>query len=261
MSTNADAGPDPRMSSQPETGSVAAVPTRRFMLVGALIVLLFVSLAGFTGYQVGRSGDAPVEGGADVGFSRDMQTHHNQAVQMALIIRDKTADPTLRAVAYDIATSQSQQAGQMYGWLAHWGLPATSPNQAMAWMTAGQHQPEDDAAGSRQGASPQTPATTSARPPTGSHGMPGMSGADETSPTAMGMATPEQLQSLKQATDIDAERQFLTLMIAHHKGGVQMAQAALRLASKPEVLNLARAIDTAQTVEITQLQQLLEARR
>ena len=75
------------------------------------------------------------------------------------------------------------------------------------------------------------------------------------------MATPAQLQSLQQATGVEAERQFLTMMIAHHKGGVQMAQAALRLATRPEVLTLARAIDTAQTAEITQLQQLLEDRR
>jgi uncharacterized protein (DUF305 family) len=110
--------------------------------------------------------------------------------------------------------------------------------------------------------------TTSTPEPAATHaGMPGMpdsagsSTPNNTSPEAMGMATPAQVQSLQQATGAEAERQFLTLMIAHHKGGVQMAQAALRLATRPEVLTLARAIDRAQTAEITQLQQLLEARR
>ncbi|EWT04074.1 hypothetical protein N864_16240 [Intrasporangium chromatireducens Q5-1] len=235
------------------------------MLVGALVVLVFVALAGFAGYQVGRSGDVPDEGGADVGFARDMQTHHNQAVHMALTIRDKTSDPTLRAVAYDIATSQSQQAGQLYGWLAHWGLPATSSDRPMAWMSAGQHLPEDAPAGSSAASSPPTVGGAGA---TGSQdGMPAMSGMPEkpasgqSGEMSMGMATTEQLKSLQRATGLQAERQFLTLMIAHHQGGVQMARAALRLATKPEVLTLARAIDTAQTAEIAQLQQLLEARR
>ncbi len=33
----------------------------------------------------------PIELGAVVaGFSRDMQTHHNQAVELSLIVRDRT---------------------------------------------------------------------------------------------------------------------------------------------------------------------------
>ncbi|MER7070605.1 DUF305 domain-containing protein [Terrabacter sp. NPDC000476] len=269
----------------PENASTAAPqsspdvtprPTGRIALLASLLILVFVGLAGFAGYQLGRAGDAPAEGSADVGFSRDMQTHHNQAVQMALVIRDKTSDPTLRAVAYDIATSQSQQAGQMYGWLAHWGLPATSPGRAMAWMSAGQHQPEDDPAEGPAATAHSPGATTSTGEPSGSHagmtGMPGTSGTSassgmagmtgaETGGPSMGRATPEQLKALQNASGLEAERQFLTLMIAHHKGGVQMAQAALRLATTPEVLTLARAIETTQTAEIKQLQQLLEARR
>ena len=262
-------GPDaPRLDTRRPTGRIA--------LLAVLLILLFVGLAGFAGYQLGRVSDAPAEGSADVGFARDMQTHHNQAVQMALVIRDKTTDPTLRAVAYDIATSQSQQAGQMYGWLAHWGLPATSPAGAMAWMSAGQHQPEDDPAEGPAATAHSPSARTSTGEPAGSHagmtgmtgmtgtsgssGMAGMTGA-ETGGPSMGMATPEQLKALQDASGLEAERQFLTLMIAHHKGGVQMSQAALRLATKPEVVTLARAIDTAQTAEIKQLQQLLEARQ
>ena len=42
--------------------------------------------------------------------------------------------------------------------------------------------------------------------------------------------------------------------------GDAMAKAALKLATRPEVLTLARAIDTAQTAEVIQLQQMLEAR-
>lgn len=273
MTVTKDADTGYLSTGTPEDASGSRAPTLRVLtgrvaLVGAVLVTVFVALAGFAGYQLGRAGDAPREGGADVGFARDMQAHHNQAVQMALIIRDKTADPTLRAVAYDIATSQSQQAGQMYGWLAHWGLPATSPDRPMAWMTAEHHQPEDGPSQDPTSGSDRPSGTTSTPEPSATHaGMPGMrdsassSTPNETAAGAMGMATPAQLQSLQQATGVEAERQFLTMMIAHHRVGVQMAQAALRLATEPEVLTLARAIDTAQTAEIKQLQQLLEARR
>ena len=68
------------------------------------------------------------------GFSRDMQTHHAQAVEMALLVRDRSTDEELRTVAYDILTSQQHQAGQMYGWLVQWGLPQTGSGEPMAWV-------------------------------------------------------------------------------------------------------------------------------
>lgn len=77
----------------------------------------------------------------------------------------------------------------------------------------------------------------------------------------MGLATPAQIQALRQASDRAAERQFLTLMIAHHRGGVAMAQAALDLAQRPEVHALAGAIHTTQQSEINQLEELLTQRQ
>ncbi|HET9021623.1 MAG TPA: DUF305 domain-containing protein, partial [Ornithinibacter sp.] len=81
------------------------------MLVGVLGTL----------WVVQARSSAPAEFGADAGFARDMQTHHAQAVEMAFLIRDRSGDEELRTVAYDIITSQQQQAGQMYGWLVQWG--------------------------------------------------------------------------------------------------------------------------------------------
>lgn len=201
----------------------------------AVVGLLLLALVGFGGYRLGAaSAGAPAEDGADVGFARDMQTHHNQAVHMAMVIRDKTSDPTLRTVAYDIATSQQQQSGQMYGWLVQWGLPQTASGEPMAWMSAEAH---GDAHSS----------TGDAAPPTDGMSMPGLASADE-------------IRALEQATGPDAERQFLTLMIRHHEGGVAMAEAALEMAERREVLGLAQSIVTAQTAEITLLERLLQER-
>ena len=57
---------------------------------------------------------------------------------MAFLVRDRTDDEELRTVAYDIITSQQQQAGQMYGWLVQWGLPQTGSRPPMAWVD-GEH--------------------------------------------------------------------------------------------------------------------------
>ena len=52
-----------------------------------------------------------------------MQVHHGQAVEMAMQIYRTTEDTELRTLAYDIATGQSAQRGEMFDWLVQWGLP------------------------------------------------------------------------------------------------------------------------------------------
>jgi uncharacterized protein (DUF305 family) len=195
-------------------------------LRGVLVALaaLLIGVLG-TLWVVQARSSAPAEFGADAGFARDMQTHHAQAVEMAFLIRDRSSDEELRTVAYDIITSQQQQAGQMYGWLVQWGLPQTGGRPPMAWV-GGQH------------------AATHAQ---AFGSMPGM-------------ATAAQLDELRAATGVEAERIFLRLMIAHHEGGVAMANAAVADARTTEVRTLAAAIAAAQTSEIALLQGLLDAR-
>lgn len=73
-----------------------------------------------------------------------------------------------------------------------------------------------------------------------------------------GMATPEQLNQLRGLEDIAADGLFLELMIAHHRGGVAMAEAALTKAKEPQVLTLAQSIIDAQMSEIALMQSLLQ---
>jgi uncharacterized protein (DUF305 family) len=206
-----------------EVGPAPQHPGRGRLLLTALAALL-VGVVG-TLWVVQARSSPPTDFGADAGFARDMQTHHAQAVEMALLVRDRTTDEEVRTVAYDIVTSQQQQAGQMYGWLVQWGLPQTGSRPPMAWV-GGEHAAAHAA-------------------------------ADGTMP---GMATPAQLAELQAAQGIEAERVFLRLMIAHHTGGVAMAQAAVADARTPEVRTLASAIVTAQTSEIQLLQRMLAAR-
>ena len=185
------------------------------LLVGVLATLWVV--------QVRTS--PPSEFGADAGFSRDMQTHHQQAVEMSLLVRDRTSDEEIRTVAYDILTSQQQQAGQMYGWLVAWGLPQTSSRPPMAWV-GGEHAAAHTDADGRM----------------------------------VGMVSPEQMDALEAADGVEAERLFLRLMIDHHEGGVAMADAAVDGARTDEVRTLAGAISRAQTTEIELLERMLAER-
>lgn len=183
------------------------------LVVGVLATLLVVRATGET---------SVLDTGADAGFARDMQTHHRQAVEMAFLVRDRTEDPEVRTLAFDIITSQQQQAGQMYGWLVQWGLPQTGPREPMAWV-GGDH----------------------------GHGEGG---------TMPGMATDEQLDELRAAEGVEAERIFLELMTEHHRGGVDMARAALADARTDEVLTLAGAIERAQATEIDLMERMLAER-
>jgi uncharacterized protein (DUF305 family) len=173
-----------------------------------------------------RGPSTPGDRSPEAGFARDMQVHHDQAVQMAFVIRDETSDPTLRAIAFDIITTQQQQSGQMAAWLQSWGLSPTGTAPPMTWMEG--H--------------------------TG-HGAPGSAPTPGVMP---GMATAAQLAELESADGVRAERLFLTLMIAHHRGGVLMADAVLTTTEQPQVRRLATAIASSQRAEIEQMTELLD---
>jgi uncharacterized protein (DUF305 family) len=170
---------------------------------------------------------SPREGSAEAGFARDMATHHAQAVEMAFVIRDKSVDETLRALAYDIIVTQSTQRGVFMGWLQEWGLPQASTTPRMAWMP-GHAQTERGAAG-------------------------GIS-------LMHGMASDDELRRLRAAQGSDAEILFLQLMIRHHEGGVIMARAVEGLSRHTDIVGIARSIDSGQRVEIAAMTEMLAKR-
>ena len=210
------------------------------LIIAASVAAALVVVAAFAaGSLSAPTVTAPSTTSAEAGFARDMQTHHNQAVEMSFLIRDRTDDEEVRLLAYDIANSQSQQAGQMNGWLTVWNLPQTAPEPSMTWMS----RPALSGV-SHEGMSDMGTGDTSHEP-----GSP-----------MPGMATAEQLASLTAATGVEAERQYLTLMIAHHRGGVEMAQALLDRSRNPLVTDLATGMVMVQDKEILYMQQLLDAR-
>jgi uncharacterized protein (DUF305 family) len=120
------------------TGRAGPLRTALLAVIAVGLVLVGGGLAVALG--IGRdAGTAdPTTDSVDAGFSRDMAQHHLQGVEMANVALERSTDPEVRQLAFDISSTQTNQVGQMEGWLALWGLPP-SGGDAMAWMTAGGH--------------------------------------------------------------------------------------------------------------------------
>lgn len=227
--------------------SSSRIGTGLSVFIATVIALVLVASSLIIGRVTATPDPVPTTLSAEAGFARDMQIHHEQAVEMSMIVREQSADPAIRLLGYDIATSQGQQAGQMFGWLAIWGLPQASPEPAMTWM----HRPIPGADGSH------------AEHAAASRGASGSGSGSESQepPEAMpGLATRAQLEQLREATGPDADRLFLRLMIAHHEGGVEMSEAIVQRSSHPAVTDLANSMIAAQRSEIQLMQDLLAER-
>ena len=76
----------------------------------------------------------PDSSSVDAGFARDMIVHHDQGVLMAHYAEQNTTDHEIEVMAYDIGYTQTDQIGQMQGWLSLWDLPDSSTAPRMGWM-------------------------------------------------------------------------------------------------------------------------------
>ncbi|MFB7496734.1 DUF305 domain-containing protein [Streptomyces sp. NPDC056161] len=167
----------------------------------------------------------PTAGSADAGFARDMAVHHQQAVEMAYVVRDRTANEDVRRLAYDIAQTQANQRGMLLGWLDLWKLPVTSPDGYMIWMPMDHmdHQLQDGSL------------------------MPGM-------------ATNTEIAQLGRLKGEQAEILYLQLMYEHHKGGIDMARACAQQCAVPQEKQLAQGMVDAQQSEMQVMTDLLRER-
>ncbi|NKX53932.1 DUF305 domain-containing protein [Arthrobacter mobilis] len=157
---------------------------------------------------------------ADVMFAQMMIPHHQQAIQMSDIMLAKEGiDPRVTELAERIKAAQAPEIKTMQGWLAAWDSPAPDP---------------------------------------GGHDMGGAHGEDMGGGMS-GMLNQDELNRLEGAEGSDAAELFLTQMIAHHEGAVQMAGQQARNGSNPEAVALAKAIVEDQKAEIREMEDLLAA--
>lgn len=194
--------------------SVVEVIRRNWVAVALLAVIVL----GVVVFAVQWWPRTPGTDSAEAGFSRDMSAHHGQAVQMAMIIRDRTQDEQLFYLCTDILLAQQNEIGMMTGWLQAWDLDVSGTGEQMAWM-----------------------------------GMP-------TEGLMPGMATQDQIAQLESLPVDQAEVLFLQLMIRHHQGGVEMAEAYLDRGDNDVVTAFAEQVIRNQSAEIDTMNSMLESR-
>lgn len=198
------------------------------------IVLLVVTAAvlmGAIGFVVGEQRGKGSNNSADVGFLQDMRIHHEQAVNLGLIYLDASSveapdgeqpSPsrgTLRLIAREIIVNQSNESGRMVQLLRQFGANETNESDQV------------------------------------------MAWMDEPTPLAQmpGYASDEQLVALRNARGSEADALFAELMIAHHEGGVHMAEHVAMHGANDEVVAMAESMARAQKGEINEMKMLLAA--
>ena len=208
----------------PAGGRTGLLRAALFAVIAVGLLVLGGALAVALG--IGRQDQAtPGADSVDAGFSRDMAIHHLQGVEMANVALDRSEDPAVRQLAFDISSTQTNQTGRMQGWLSLWGVPPTG-GERMAWMAGDgghSHVLTDDGR------------------------MPGM-------------ATEAELAELRSLSGTDFDVEFLRLMIRHHQGGFDMAEYAAENAELPAVARLARTIAETQSAETGTMTDMLAAR-
>ncbi len=208
----------------------------RPFLLAALLPWLLIAMTGCGGDDTARPVLSDTEHSAtDVAFAGDMLQHHAQALAMVDLTLGRDLDPEVATLAEQIRDAQAPEIEQLTDWLVSWDepVPATvrdhslaghgdqSPSEAMAELeeTDGDHG--------------------------GDHGsMPGM-------------LTSDDLATLEEADDEAFGVLWLELMIAHHEGAVEMAQAQQAAGTFRPVVELAEEIERSQTVEIETMRGLL----
>ncbi|GIJ77246.1 Uncharacterized conserved protein, DUF305 family [Micromonospora phaseoli] len=165
------------------------------------------------------SGESAASNATDVMFAQMMIPHHQQAVEMSDLAATRASDPQVEQLAVQIKDAQAPEITQLRHWLTQWGAPMPGAD------------------GDGHGTIHSTPEMD--------HEMPGMmSDAD--------------MAKLAAASGTEFDRQFLTMMIAHHEGAITMGEEEAAEGANPEARALAQRIITTQRAEIDTMKKILD---
>jgi uncharacterized protein (DUF305 family) len=185
----------------------------RALVLGAALAFLGFAVAIFLGRD-----QSPGPDSVDVGFTQDMISHHEQALEMAQFELVNGTDPTVLSFAREILIFQSKEIGSMERLLADWNTTRGDPaRNAMTWM--GMTTPVDQMSG---------------------------------------MATKDELGALRSAKGTAADALFLELMARHHRGGMHMSAYAADNATTGEARDFAAIVGRNQAIEVNEYGQTAE---
>ena len=158
---------------------------------------------------------------ADIQFMTGMISHHAQAIVMANMAPTHGASASVQTLCARIINAQNDEIALMQNWLRDRNQPVPEARPVpMKMMMNGQMMEML---------------------------MPGM-------------LTPEQMKRLDAASGQEFDRLFLTGMIQHHQGAVQMVQqlfATPGAGQDEHVFKFANAVQVDQNTEIRRMQQML----
>lgn len=172
------------------------------------------------GYFVGvRTTQVPANA-VDIGFLQDMSDHHDQAVRMSQRVSREAADPIVRKMAGEIVIFQRYELGQMATLLQNHGAAPADYDEDRTTMAW----------------------------------------MDMTTPlrTMPGMASDAEIAHLDELTGPALDKEWLRLMINHHRGGAHMSEYAETRAADPAVVALAKLMAKNQTIEVVEYQGVLD---
>lgn len=159
---------------------------QRILSLATPLVALALVLTACGDSDSGEAGASTAHNDQDVAFATDMIPHHAQAVEMADLAADRADSQEVKDLAQDISAAQGPEIEQLSSWLDAWGEEVPEARS-----------------GDREGMD---------------HGDMGVT---EDMP---GMMSSQEMDELTTASGTEFDQLFLTLMIAHHQGAIQMAQ-------------------------------------
>jgi uncharacterized protein (DUF305 family) len=158
---------------------------------------------------------------ADIRFMSSMIHHHAQAIVMAKMAATHGASDAIMRLTQRITNAQTDEIALMSRWLADRNQPVPEPNPAGETMQMG--------------------------------------GMTHTK-LMPGMLSEQQMKQLDAAQGREFDRLFLTFMIQHHRGAVEMVQELLShrgAANDETVFKFAADVNVDQTTEINRMLEML----
>ena len=165
---------------------------------------------------------------ADVAFASEMLQHHAQALSMVDLTMGRPLDPEVAELAEQVRAAQAPEIETFSDWLTEWDeeIPETMRDHSNAGHDTGDMGDVGDS----------------------------MEGMDADMP---GMMSVEDMNGLQDAADDEFQTMWLEMMVEHHAGAVEMAQAQTDDGQYQPAIDLAEDIIASQTAEIETMEGLL----
>ncbi|MBA0126867.1 DUF305 domain-containing protein [Haloechinothrix sp. YIM 98757] len=149
---------------------------------------------------------------ADVAFATEMMPHHEQAVEMADLVPDRSDSQELIELAEEIRQGQEPEIEALTTMLERWGESVP------------------------------------------------VSGDGHTDHEMSGMMSEEDMAMLERSDGAEFDRMWMEIMVEHHEGAIDMANAQLAEGTSPEASELAEDIIEVQEAEIDTMREMLGRR-